>query len=158
MKTEINNNRIDILDYLRGFALIGILLVNAPFLLKMDSPSPNSIDASYQRFLYLFVEGRFFTIFTFLFGIGFYIFITRAKAKNYNAYLLFIRRLVVLLAIGCIHIMFNPDEALAAYAVLGGTETISGDEGPLWDLITNIKKNFIQVLLIYDIERPDSLL
>jgi uncharacterized membrane protein YeiB len=125
MKTEINNNRIDILDYLRGFALIGILLVNAPFLLKMDSPSPNSIDASYQRFLYLFVEGRFLQfLLLLLFGIGFYIFITRAKAKNYNAYLLFIRRLVVLLAIGCIHIMFNPDEALAAYAVLGGTETI----------------------------------
>ncbi len=34
----------------------------------------------------------------------------------------------------------------------------SGDEGPLWDLITNIKQNFIQVLLIYDTERPDSLL
>lgn len=39
-----------------------------------------------------------------------------------------------------------------------GTETIQGMRGPLWDLITNIKKNFIQVLLIYDIERLDSLL
>ncbi|PRT14445.1 hypothetical protein C6353_24880 [Bacillus toyonensis] len=120
MKAEITNNRIDILDYLRGFALIGILLVNVLFFLKLDPPSPNSIDASYQRFLYLFVEGRFITIFTFLFGIGFYIFITRAKAKNYNAYLLFIRRLLILFAMGLIHIMFIGDgDTLAVYAVFG---------------------------------------
>ncbi len=121
MKTEITNNRIDILDYLRGFALIGILLVNIPFfLLKVDSPSPNSIDASYQRFLYLFVEGRFMPIFTFLFGIGFYIFITRAKVKNDNAYRLFLRRLVVLFAMGCIHFYFVDDlDVLTLYAVFG---------------------------------------
>lgn len=121
MKTEINNNRLDVLDYLRGFALIGILLVNAPFfLLQVDAPSPNSIDASYERFLYLFVEGRFFTIFTFLFGIGFYIFISRAKAKNEHAYRLFIRRLVVLFAIGCIHCNFIDNlDAITLYAVLG---------------------------------------
>ncbi|WP_410985545.1 DUF418 domain-containing protein [Bacillus cereus] len=121
MKTEITNNRIDILDYLRGFALIGILLVNVPFfLLKVDSPSPNSIDASYQRFLYLFVEGRFVPIFTFLFGIGFYIFITRAKAKNDNAYRLFISRLVALFAMGYIHFQFVDDfDILTVYAVFG---------------------------------------
>ncbi|MDA2480303.1 DUF418 domain-containing protein [Bacillus cereus group sp. Bce025] len=120
MKTEITNNRIDILDYLRGFALIGILLVNVPFfLLKMDSPSPNSIDAFYQCFLYFFVEGRFFLIFSFLFGYGFYIFISRAKAKNDNAYLLFISRLVVLFAMGYIHTMFNDGEFLRYYAVFG---------------------------------------
>lgn len=120
MKTEITNIRIDILDYLRGFALIGILLVNIPFfLLEVDSPEPNSIDASYHRFLYLFVEGRFMPIFTFLFGIGFYIFITRAKAKNDNAYLLFIRRLVVLFAISWILERFDHGEALIAYAILG---------------------------------------
>ncbi|MGG0256594.1 DUF418 domain-containing protein [Bacillus toyonensis] len=119
MTIEKHKNRIEILDYLRGFALIGILLVNILFLLKIDSPSPNSFDASYQRFLYLFVEGRFYTIFSFLFGVGFYIFITRAQEKHSNAYVLFIRRLVILAVMGCIHLMFNHDEALTLYAIFG---------------------------------------
>ncbi|KAA0764086.1 DUF418 domain-containing protein [Bacillus sp. SH5-2] len=119
MKTEINSNRIDILDYLRGFGLIGILLVNAPFLLKMDPPPLGPIDTSYQRFLYLFIEGRFYTIFTFLFGIGFYIFIARAKAKGSNEYLLFIRRLILLSIMGYILSIFFSGEILGLYARWG---------------------------------------
>ncbi|HHP1041488.1 TPA: DUF418 domain-containing protein [Bacillus thuringiensis] len=119
MKTEININRIDILDYLRGFGLIGILLVNAPFLLKMDPPPLGPIDTPYQQFLYLFIEGRFYTIFTFLFGIGFYIFITRAKAKGSNGYLLFIRRLILLSIMGHILSIFFSGEILGLYARWG---------------------------------------
>ncbi|QWI73221.1 DUF418 domain-containing protein (plasmid) [Bacillus mycoides] len=116
---ENNNNRIDIIDYLRGFALIGVLLVNVIGLLWIKMPSPKSIDESYQHFVYLFVEARFYIIFTFLFGVGFYIFITRAKEKGSNAYILFVRRLIILYPIGFIHSMFNSGEALTAYAVLG---------------------------------------
>ncbi|MGQ0421317.1 DUF418 domain-containing protein, partial [Bacillus sp. HC-Mk] len=76
-------------------------------------------DASYQRFLYLFVEGRFFSIFSFLFGVGFYIFITRAIAKGKNGYVLFFRRVVALFIFGLIHYMFQPGEALALYAICG---------------------------------------
>ncbi|MHA2890470.1 DUF418 domain-containing protein [Bacillus cereus] len=119
MNIETSNNRIDILDYLRGFALIGILMINITNLLNLKSPVSNSMDEYYQRFLYLFVEGHFYTIFTFLFGIGFYIFITRAKEKGANAYLLFIRRLIVLFIMGYIHSIFHPGEALASYAIYG---------------------------------------
>ncbi|MFF2793745.1 DUF418 domain-containing protein [Lysinibacillus xylanilyticus] len=121
MKAEITNNRIDLLDYLRGFALIGILMVNIPFfLLRANAPAPNSIDAFYQRFLYFFVEGRFFTIFSFLFGYGFYIFISRAKARNDRAFLLFLRRLAVLFVIGCIHVTYVHNlDVLTAYAMVG---------------------------------------
>ncbi|EOO57802.1 hypothetical protein IKE_06290 [Bacillus cereus VD196] len=116
----MNNNRIDILDYLRGFALMGILLVNIINYLDMRKPPiPNSIDEYYQRFLYLFVEGHFYTIFTFLFGVGFYIFITRAKEKGANAYLLFIRRLIALFIMGSIHSIFHSGEALTNYAAFG---------------------------------------
>ena len=74
--------RIDVLDYLRGFALLGIILVNILPLLAVKLPSQGSADASYQRFLFLFVEGRFYTLFSFLFGVGFYLFISRANAKG----------------------------------------------------------------------------
>ncbi|MHA2890484.1 DUF418 domain-containing protein [Bacillus cereus] len=119
MKTGINSNRIDILDYLRGFGLIGILLVNAPFLLKIDSAPLGPIDTSYKQLLYLFIEGRFYTIFTFLFGIGFYIFITHAKAKGSNGYLLFIRRLILLSIMGHVLSIFFSGEILGLYARWG---------------------------------------
>ncbi|HEK9100754.1 TPA: DUF418 domain-containing protein [Bacillus pseudomycoides] len=119
MEKNITNKRIDELDYIRGFALLGIILVNILALLNIKTPDPGTIDASYQRFLYLFVEGRFFSIFSFLFGVGFYIFITRAIAKGKNGYVLFLRRLVALFVFGVIHQMFQPGEALAIYAVCG---------------------------------------
>ncbi|MEN1937566.1 DUF418 domain-containing protein [Paenibacillus sp. 102] len=119
MEKNITNKRIDELDYIRGFALLGIILVNILALLNIKTPDPDTIDASYQRFLYLFVEGRFFSIFSFLFGVGFYIFITRAIAKGKNGYVLFLRRLVALFVFGVIHQMFQPGEALAIYAVCG---------------------------------------
>ncbi|TQR28436.1 DUF418 domain-containing protein [Lysinibacillus sphaericus] len=112
------NKRIDTLDYLRGFALLGIILVNIPALLWIKTPD-TSIDIAYNRFLILFVEGKFFSIFSFLFGVGFYIFISRAMAKNNNAYLLFIRRIIILLLIGLVHFYFQPGEALTVYAIFG---------------------------------------
>ncbi|PFB32820.1 hypothetical protein COJ27_11080 [Bacillus cereus] len=119
MGNNITNKRIDELDYIRGFALLGIILVNILALLNIKIPDPNTVDASYQRFLYLFVEGRFFSIFSFLFGVGFYIFITRAIAKGKNGYVLFLRRVVALFIFGLIHQMFQPGEALALYAICG---------------------------------------
>ncbi|TVX93582.1 DUF418 domain-containing protein [Paenibacillus agilis] len=117
-KTQLQH-RIDTLDYLRGFALLGIIFMNIIGLISPDLPAVNTMDAAYQRFLYLFVEGRFYSIFSFLFGIGFYIFMTRALAKGNNGYILFLRRIVALFAIGFIHQMFQPGEALALYAICG---------------------------------------
>ena len=112
------NKRIYTLDYLRGFALLGIILVNIPALMWINPPE-TSIDIAYNRFLTLFVEGKFFSIFSFLFGVGFYIFISRAIAKNNNANLLFIRRMIILLLIGLVHFYFQPGEALTVYAIFG---------------------------------------
>lgn len=116
---KVVNKRIEELDTIRGFALLGIILVNILALLHIDIPAPHTLDASYQRFLYLFVEGRFYSIFSFLFGVGFYIFLTRAKDKEQNGSVLFLRRMLVLFAFGVIHMMFQPGEALAIYAVCG---------------------------------------
>lgn len=76
MQPTDNNTRIDTLDYLRGFALLGIILVNIPSLMWIEPPTLAS-DIAYNRFLTLFIEGKFFIIFSFLFGVGFYLFISR---------------------------------------------------------------------------------
>ena len=113
------DQRIDALDGLRGFALAGIILVNVLGLLSVRIPAPGSTDAFYQRFLYLFVEGRFYTIFSFLFGVGFFLFISRAYRKGRSGTLLFLRRIAVLFIFGWIHPKYHPGEALAVYAVCG---------------------------------------
>ena len=113
------NHRIDILDYLRGFALLGIILVNILPLLSVKTPAPHTINAEYQQFLYLFVEGRFYTIFSFLFGVGFYLFISRANEKGRNGTGMFLRRMIVLLLFGIVHARFHPGEALSVYAICG---------------------------------------
>jgi len=113
-----NNKRIDTLDYLRGFALLGIILVNIPALMWIAPPQFAS-DITYSRFLTLFIEGKFFIIFSFLFGIGFYLFLSRAMARNEKAYTLFSRRLLILLVMGLIHFYFQPGEALTVYAIFG---------------------------------------
>ncbi|MGN4125056.1 DUF418 domain-containing protein [Lysinibacillus sphaericus] len=112
------NKRIHTLDYLRGFALLGIILVNIPALMWIEPPT-TSVDITYSHFLALFVEGKFFTIFSFLFGVGFFMFISRAAAKNERAYLLFLRRIALLFLFGIVHIFFQPGEALTVYALFG---------------------------------------
>ena len=119
MRPTEGNKRLDILDYLRGFALLGIILVNILPLLAVKEPGFGTADASYQRFLFLFVEGRFYTLFSFLFGVGFYLFISRANAKGKNGYVLFLRRIAALFILGWFHVKFHPGEALTVYAVTG---------------------------------------
>ncbi|MFB0832645.1 DUF418 domain-containing protein [Brevibacillus laterosporus] len=111
--------RIDTLDYLRGFALLGIVLMNIIAILDIGIPKMNTGDASYQSFLFLFVESKFITIFSFLFGVGFYLFITKANAKGNNGYILFLRRILALFGIGCIHGIFLNGEVLKEYAIFG---------------------------------------
>lgn len=98
---------------------MGIALVNIPPLLRAQSSLTGSPDAWMYYFLDFAVESRFFVIFSFLFGVGFYLFISRAKAKGANSTALFIRRLIVLLVFGFVHNLFHPGEALLIYAVFG---------------------------------------
>lgn len=106
------NKRIDALDYLRGFALLGIILVNVGAIISVQSPQ-TELDILYRKLLDFFVEGKFFTIFSTLFGIGFYIFINNAKKKPQNTYMLYLRRIAVLAVFGLLHMQLQPGEALA---------------------------------------------
>lgn len=115
------NVRYPFLDLFRGFALLGLPFVNVLSLWLIRTPE-NTAQFWIQRGLYFFVEARFYTIFTFLFGIGFYIFLSRSAAKSENGkprIRLYVRRLIILLAIGVIHQFFQSGEALFYYASFG---------------------------------------
>ncbi|OMG47246.1 hypothetical protein BK140_22910 [Paenibacillus macerans] len=116
-----SHERIPFLDLFRGFALLGLPLVNVLSLWLIRTPE-NAAELWIQKGLYFFVEARFYTIFTFLFGLGFYMFLSRSAAKNGNGkprLRLYVRRLIILLVIGVIHQFFQSGEALFNYAVVG---------------------------------------
>ncbi|XBQ95331.1 hypothetical protein A1140_03580 [Staphylococcus felis] len=60
-----------------------------------------------------------FSIFSILFGVGFYIFMDRATYKGQNKYALYFRRLIVLFIFGVLHSFLQPGEALKFYAIAG---------------------------------------
>ncbi|UXS37022.1 DUF418 domain-containing protein [Staphylococcus delphini] len=119
--------RIEVLDYLRGFALFGIIFANilpiiGNFAYQQGLPIATyqgQEDILYDKYLNIFVEAKFFSIFSLLFGIGFYIFFYNAKNKNANPFILYVRRSVVLLLFGIVHQIFQPGEALLFYAIIG---------------------------------------
>lgn len=123
-----SSERYVILDVLRGLALLGIALANFPeFSLysflpveAADAMPTAGIDRIVHYLQYVFIDGKFYTIFSLLFGIGFSIIITHAARKGANGFRIFYRRMLVLLLIGFLHLMFLwSGDILMLYALLG---------------------------------------
>lgn len=112
--------RIESIDILRGFALLGIIFINMQQMLYpvTDIESSTADRIIVNTFEYG-ISHRFFVIFSFLFGTGFYLFMKSAEKKKQKAGRLFARRLSILLLIGVVHHLFQPGEVLAFYAVIG---------------------------------------
>lgn len=120
--------RIEVVDILRGLALLGILLANmAPFGTPMIYLQLTDIelwhnpwDRMVEGVLTIFVEGKFYTLFSFLFGWGYILFMDRANEKVARPGLLFCRRLAVLFCFGLIHAFFIwYGDILLLYSVAG---------------------------------------
>ncbi len=122
------SERYIILDALRGFALLGICMANFPEFSLFTFLQPEAAaalptaaaDRLIRYLTYIFVDGKFYTIFSLLFGIGFSIIITHAMQKKANGFRIFYRRMTVLVAIGFFHLMFIwSGDILMLYALLG---------------------------------------
>lgn len=117
------NARIQSLDIIRGIAILCILFANLPTMTGLDPFNQVGYSGTDKviRFLVdLFIQAKFYTIFAFLFGVGFYIFMKSTKAKGYPMYGLFTRRLCILLAFGLLHFTFLwYGDILHAYAIAG---------------------------------------
>jgi uncharacterized protein len=118
--------RIEILDVLRGLAVGGILIGNMqwfsgygmmPPALEAQAPLADQIT---HFLVHFFVEGKFYSIFSFLFGFGFAIQIARAEERGDIKATLFKRRLFWLLVIGLLHAyLLWAGDILSIYAVMG---------------------------------------
>jgi uncharacterized protein len=117
--------RMDVLDAVRGVAVLGILTINIVTLSGYGFSPPvaaagSRFDAEVFFALLFLIEGKFYALFSFLFGVGFAVFVQRAAARGANPAHLFTRRLAGLLLIGFVHSVFIwMGDILMTYAVLG---------------------------------------
>lgn len=115
--------RSDEVDTIRGFALFGICVVNIPVLAQPMASlivPQTGVDLVAQMALHTLFEGKFFVLFSFVFGWGFVIQMASAERAGVSGTRRFLRRLLGLLLIGVAHatLVFFGD-ILILYALLG---------------------------------------
>src|SRR6266850_4329201 len=118
--------RIEIVDVLRGLAVCGILIGNMqwfsgygmmPPAIASQSPFADQLT---HFLVHFFVEGKFYSIFSFLFGFGFALQIARAEERGDLKASVFKRRLFWLLVIGLLHAyLLWAGDILSIYALMG---------------------------------------
>lgn len=121
--------RIAEMDVLRGFALLGILLMNAEFFFRpmqgiylgLDR-SLTGADAVAAWLVMTLVQGKFYTLFSMLFGMGFALQLERAAARGAEFGGVYTRRLVALAVFGLVHgLLIWAGDILLPYALVGFT-------------------------------------
>ncbi len=103
--------RLPFVDGLRGFALFGVFGANLMIfsgILYMTEDQKASISTTvFDKVTYLleqfFVENKFIGLFSCLFGLSFWLFLDRARARGKSATSLFYRRIGWLFLIGSLH-------------------------------------------------------
>ncbi len=121
-------SRIEALDVVRGFALLGIFLMNIEFFNRTLNgivmgmpPGLTGLDWWAGWFIAYFVQGKFWTIFSLLFGMGFAVMLTRAQRAGRNFLGPYLRRILALAAFGAEHYIFLwGGDILFSYAVGAG--------------------------------------
>lgn len=119
--------RIEVMDVLRGFALLGILMMNiegfvGPLMQSVTGLNPELTGANrvVDWLIYVLVQGKFMTLFSLLFGMGFAVMLERARARGDAGGRLYTRRLLALLGFGIVHaLLLWAGDVLIAYALVG---------------------------------------
>ncbi len=136
-------NRSSSVDVLRGFALLGIGIVNLPHLALPMATVLGSPDAATdviaKCIVSLLFEGKFFVLFSFLFGWGFGVQLASAARAGVPAGRQYRARLIALALFGVAHavLVFHGD-ILLAYAVLGAG---------LWALRETAPRRLVQIAM-----------
>ena len=100
------------LDVLRGFALLGILLVNFQWftrpvktLVMGSEPGLQGLDLVVDLLIMTLAEGKFYALFSMLFGAGFALMMGRAAQRQVRFWGIYLRRLLVLMLFGLAHML-----------------------------------------------------
>jgi uncharacterized membrane protein YeiB len=133
-------SRLVALDVLRGFALCEILLANIQLIAVGGSAVVTQPMGEWDPWLGL-------PIFSLLFGIGFSLLLDTAANRVSRPRLVLLRRLVVLLAVGVVHLLLWPGEILTQYAVIGIVVLLPSTWLPRW-AVAGLAAALVPVALI----------
>jgi uncharacterized protein len=143
--------RIPYIDILRGMSLFAILAgnmrgFNAPAIIygNIKVLFHGRADLITQAFVDILLQGKFVTIFSFLFGVGFAVQLTRAEARGARFLSFYPRRLAALALFGLLHgLLIWSGDILQTYAVAGtlllffrnrGQKTLLWWAGAIWSI------------------------
>lgn len=159
------NERIISIDVMRGFALLGIFVVNMLF---FHSPyiyiNPytwfqNPSDFETFKMIDIFVQGSVYPLFSMLFGYGLAMQFLKSTANGGPFAKFAVRRLTVLLIIGCIHaFLIWAGDILITYALAGFVLILMIRLKPIWLLLISIFLFLIPNGLLYGLVYLGSLL
>lgn len=109
-----------VLDALRGFAISGILFVNAADITFATFKAGGSHGSTVRTILDYTVQGRFVPLFVFLFGMSMWFTRRSADRKGVNPWVPLLLRMVSIFAIGMLlWVTAYPGNILAEYGVVG---------------------------------------
>lgn len=123
MTTSHSNHqeqRINILDQIRGVALFAIFIVNISGLALVSTTNPSVLNASLTTIIDIVFEDSSRPLFSLMFGISLVLIYDRLHIKGVNPYPTLIRRLLVLFVVGGLHGYFVwAGDILLMYASAG---------------------------------------
>jgi uncharacterized protein len=112
--------RINVVDVLRGFAIFGILLVNMYSFagMQLEPANYSGLNKIVVISILFFAQAKFYSLFSFLFGWGMWIQMSRAMSRGVRFVPLYVRRMLILLVIGIAHgILIWTGDILTPYAL-----------------------------------------
>lgn len=115
--------RLLTLDVLRGIALLGVLTGNLYELycgrILRAASDHGRLDAAAHFFVAVLVQSKAQTLLCFLFGFGFATQLVRAHQRGQPVLPLYVRRMLVLLGFGCLHVCIWWGDVTWTYAIAG---------------------------------------
>lgn len=115
------------MDVLRGFAILGIFIANLGSGFSWYNENAHAtgpmllpeLDHKMTFLHHMFIEGKFYSIFSLLFGWGIAVQIKRGTVKGIPAVPVIRRRLLFMLLLGAVHLLIWPGDIVFFYALLG---------------------------------------
>ena len=139
------NERIISIDVMRGFALLGIFVVNMLFFhtpyiyINPYAWYQNPSDYETYKMIDIFVQGSVYPLFSMLFGYGLAMQFMKSEANGRPFSKFAVRRLSVLLVIGCIHaFLIWAGDILITYALAGFVLILMIRLKPIWLFLISI--------------------
>jgi uncharacterized protein len=152
-------------DAVRGFALYGVLLANLVWLTQEGAVVPAQlaalptapIDRVVKYGVDLFVDWKFYSLFSFLFGLGFSIQLARGDRRGVPVLPIYVRRLTILLIFGVLHAyLLWYGDILHQYALLGFLLILARDRSDRWLVAMGIAVGVVMPALVMIVAALDN--